>query len=157
MTATTRKPRNNELNGVHYFFMNKEEFRQKIDEDFFIEHAEYNGNYYGTPKYLIEELLNDGKNVLIILDVQGAMQVQQIYHDEAVLIFVNTPTLLDLFDRLQKRGESEEEINKRISIAKTEIKYQSQYNFTIINQFLDVAVEDLITIIEELIKRNLSE
>ena len=114
ISATTRKPRIGEKEGIHYFFMSKEEFLEMINKEELVEWAEFCDNYYGTPKSYIEDKINKGKDVILEIEVQGALQVKKIY-PEAILIFIIPPSLTELKNRLLKRGtETSEIIEKRL-------------------------------------------
>lgn len=157
VSATTRSPREGELNGVNYQFISKAEFEEIIEKDGMLEYATYCDNYYGTPKQQVEEMLDSGKNVLLEIEVQGAMQMREICPD-GVFIFINPPSISELKRRLTKRGtESDEVINARVAQAKKEMKYANEYDYIIENDVLENAIEDFKTIVraEELsTKRN---
>lgn len=148
ISATTRSPRNGEINGVNYNFISKEEFEKLIAENGMLEYAVYCDNYYGTPKKILEEKMNDGINVILEIEVQGAMKVKEICPD-AVFIFIVPPSISELERRLKKRGtESEDVISKRIAEASGEIKKAVDYDYIIVNAALEDAVEDFKTIIK---------
>ncbi len=146
ITYTTRKPRPDEKNGVDYIFKTKEEFEKLIKEDAFLEHAIVHGNYYGTPKKEVFELLEKGFDVLLIIDVQGMRQVKRKY-PETIGIFILPPSLDELVNRMKKRGDSEEEIEKRLKTAKKEIPAWKEYDYVVINDDLDNATEKIKCII----------
>ena len=147
ISATTRAPREGEIDGKNYFFLTEKEFKDKIDNDGFIEWACFCENYYGTPKDVVEKMLNDGKDVILEIEVQGAMQVKSEY-PEAVFIFVIPPSLDVLKQRLIGRGtESEEVIVKRLETAKWELSNAIKYNYILINDDLNYAVNKLESII----------
>ncbi|MBR5156583.1 MAG: guanylate kinase [Clostridia bacterium] len=147
ISATTRAPRDGEVDGKNYFFLTEEEFKDKIDNDGFIEWACFCGNYYGTPKDVVEKMLNDGKDVILEIEVQGAMQVKSEY-PEAVFVFVIPPSLAILKQRLIGRGtETEEVIAKRLETAKWELSNAVKYNYVLINDDLECAVSKLESII----------
>ncbi|MGN0606406.1 MAG: guanylate kinase [Oscillospiraceae bacterium] len=142
VSATTRNPREGETDGVHYHFMSREEFEKNIAEGNMLEYAQYCGNYYGTPKKKIEEQLAEGKNVILEIEVQGAMQIKKSC-PEAVFIFIAPPSVAELRNRLNKRGtESQEVIEKRVSEAAKEIGYAGQYDYIIVNDKLENAIDD---------------
>ena len=121
ISCTTRKPRKGEEEGVNYFFLTKEEFEKRIEEDDFLEYASYNGNYYGTPKSKINEYLNKGIDVILVIEVQGALKIKHKI-PETIFIFIMPPTMKDLILRLQKRGtESTSKIIERFKKAYKEI------------------------------------
>lgn len=147
VSATTRKPREGEIEGVSYFFVNHDRFEDMIQKSEFLEHAEVFGNYYGTPKQKVLDKLAWGKDVLLEIDVQGAMQVKENY-PESITIFVCPPSLTTLKHRLAGRGtESEESLNQRIAKALTEIEMLKNYDYYIVNDELDDAVKNVKSII----------
>ena len=148
ISATTRNPRDGEINGKDYFFLSKEEFKNKIANDEFYEYAEVHGNYYGTLKKTVEENLDKGLNVILEIDVQGALIAKEKKKD-AVLVFFRTKDMDILEKRLRDRKtDSEEVIQTRLKNAETELKYEDEYNYTIINENLDDSIQELIDIIE---------
>lgn len=156
VSATTRLPRNGEVDGVNYHFLQKDEFEKLIDNDGLLEYASYCDNYYGTLRKPVEDMLNAGKHVILEIEVQGAVNVMKKCPD-AVSVFILPPSLTELKRRLNKRGtETEDVVNKRLSQAEREIRQADKYNFIMINAELDKAVDDLKTIIRaaELDKNN---
>ncbi len=148
ISATTRNPRDGEIDGKDYFFLSKEEFKNKIANDEFYEYAEVHGNYYGTLKKTVEENLDKGLNVILEIDVQGALIAKEKKKD-AVLVFFRTKDMDILEKRLRDRKtDSEEVIQTRLKNAETELKYEDKYNYTIINENLDDSIQELINIIE---------
>ena len=148
ISATTRNPREGEIDGKDYFFLSKEEFKNKIANDEFYEYAEVHGNYYGTLKKTVEENLDKGLNVILEIDVQGALIAKEKKKD-AVLVFFRTKDMDILEKRLRDRKtDSEEVIQTRLKNAETELKYEDKYNYTIINENLDDSIQELIDIIE---------
>ena len=148
ISATTRNPRDGEIDGKDYFFLSKEEFKNKIANDEFYEYAEVHGNYYGTLKKTVEENLDKGLNVILEIDVQGALIAKEKKKD-AVLVFFRTKDMDILEKRLRDRKtDSEEVIQTRLKNAETELKYEDKYNYTIINENLDDSIQELIDIIE---------
>lgn len=148
VSATTRSPRDGEVDGVSYFFLSHEEFRKKIDEGGFLEHAVFCDNYYGTPKDAVMEKLEEGKNVILEIEVQGALQVRSHY-PEAVFVFVIPPSVETLEERLRGRGtETDDVIKKRLERAKAEFKYIDKYNYVLVNDTVSEAVCRLHSIIE---------
>ncbi|WP_029521679.1 guanylate kinase [Persephonella sp. KM09-Lau-8] len=142
ITCTTRKPRPGEKNGVDYYFLSKEEFERRIKENDFLEYAIVHGNYYGTPKKEVEEELQKGFDLLLIIDVQGMRQIVSNKKD-VVTIFILPPSLDELVRRMKERGDSEEEIQKRLKTAKKEIPAWKEYNYVVINDNLDKAKENI--------------
>ena len=143
ISATTRNPRPNEENGVHYFFKTKEEFEKMIEAGELLEHACFCDNYYGTPKEYVERQLGEGNNIILEIEVQGALQVKKKYND-AVLIFTMPPTIAELRRRLVNRGtEDMATIDKRIKRAEEELEYLPQYDYIVINDTVEQAVRDV--------------
>jgi len=143
ISMTTRKPREGERDGVEYFFTDKEQFEQRIREDGFIEYACYCDNYYGTPRAYVEEQLNAGKDVILEIEIQGALQVKEKF-PESLLLFVTPPSAKELERRLVGRGtESEEVIKKRLSRASEESEGIEAYDYIVVNDNLEVCVEEL--------------
>ncbi|AEM73106.1 guanylate kinase [Caldicellulosiruptor acetigenus] len=148
ISKTTRKPRPGEKEGVNYFFVSREQFEEEIKNERFLEYAEYNNNYYGTPKDFVFEALEKGFDVILEIETQGALKIKKAFSD-AVLIFLLPPSIEELYRRLVKRGtESEDEIRARLEIAKNEIKLVSEYDYCVINDNVDDAAEKIQKIIE---------
>lgn len=148
ISATTRKPREGEEDGREYFFKTEKEFKKMISEDAFLEHACYVGNYYGTPKAYVEKMLNEGKNVLLEIEIQGALNIKKQMPD-AALIFILPPSAEELKRRLIGRGtESMDVIEARLNRAKEEAEGIENYDYVIVNDKLDesvAALDNLIT------------
>lgn len=139
ISATTRKPREGEVDGVQYFFLDKEVFEQKIKENQFLEHAKYVDNYYGTPKDFVFSKLDQGVSVILEIEMQGALKVKEQYPD-TVLIFVTPPNAEELEARLRGRGtETEEVICDRLSRASEEAEFMSKYDYVVVNESGKVA------------------
>lgn len=148
VSATTRAIRAGETDGVSYSFKTREEFEKMIENGELLEHTEYCGNYYGTPKRTVEEILNSGRNVVLKIEIEGAGNVKRML-PEAVLIFILPPSMQELSSRLHKRGtENEETIAKRLKQAETEIAHAYDYDYVIVNGDLDTAVNDFVSIIK---------
>ncbi|ADQ07416.1 guanylate kinase [Caldicellulosiruptor hydrothermalis 108] len=148
ISKTTRKPRPGEKEGVNYFFVSREQFEEEIKNERFLEYAEYNNNYYGTPKDFVFEALEKGYDVILEIETKGALQIKKVFSD-AVLIFLLPPSIEELYKRLVKRGtESEDEIRARLEIAKNEIKLVPEYDYCVINDNVDDAAEKIQKIIE---------
>ena len=148
VSATTRKPRPGEENGREYFFRTKEEFEQMIADDALIEHACYVGNYYGTPRAYVEEQLSLGKDVILEIEIQGALQIKKRFPD-TLLLFVSPPDAATLKNRLVGRGtETMEVIENRLARATEEANGIEQYDYFIINDDLDACVRQVHEIIQ---------
>ncbi len=146
ISSTTRKPRDGEINGMHYFFITKEEFEKLIKEDAFLEYANYSGNYYGTNKNFVNEKLSQNKSVLLEIELQGALQVMEKCPN-AVTIFIKPPTFEELEHRLRGRhSEDEASIQKRLKAAKKEIENADKFHYVIENKIVEDAVKELIDI-----------
>ncbi|MCR1918198.1 guanylate kinase [Frisingicoccus caecimuris] len=150
ISATTRIPREGEVDGQHYFFLDKSVFEQRIQEERFLEHACYVDNYYGTPKDFVFNKLSQGISVILEIEMQGALKVKERY-PETVLIFVTPPTAEELEARLRGRGtETEEVILSRLSRASEEVTYMDKYDYIVLNENGKVVecAEDIHQIIE---------
>ena len=142
VSATTRAPREGEIPDVHYHYLTREDFEQRIAKGELLEHAEYCGNYYGTLKSEVEQLRAAGKNVILEIEIQGAYQIKRKC-PEAVLVFTIPPSIAELSRRLHKRGtETEEVIGKRIARAGEELPYAAGYDYILLNDALEDAVRD---------------
>lgn len=146
ITYTTRKKRKNEIDGVDYVFLKKEEFENLISQNAFLEYALVHGNYYGTPKKEVFQLLEEGFDVILVIDVQGMKQIKQIY-PAVITVFILPPSIDELINRMRLRGESEEEIQKRLDTAKKEIPYWKEYDYIVINDNLLEAKDKIKSII----------
>ena len=148
VSATTRPPRKGEINGVNYYFMSVEEFEERIKRDEFLEYVQYGDNYYGTLKPQLEEKLKTGKTVVLIIDVRGAVNVRKVY-PTAKTIFILPPTESELEKRLRCReSETETSLLKRLEVAKDEIKRVNEYDYAVVNDELEKAVEKVYNIIK---------
>lgn len=148
ISATTRQPRPGEVDGVDYFFISEEEFKNKINNGDMLEYAQYVNNYYGTPKSFIDQTLDSGRDVFLEIEVQGALQVKSKM-PEGIYIFLTPPNLTNLRERLVGRGtDSQEVINKRVDAAREELKMMINYDYAVENDEVSKAVErikDIIT------------
>ena len=141
ISMTSRGIRANDVPNVTYFFVSKEDFEKRINEGVFLEYATYNGNYYGTPRDKINEKLNEGKDVILEIEIQGALKVKELVSD-AIFIFILPPSMKELKRRLVSRGtDSMEKILDRFQTAYKEINEVTKYNYVVINDDLDMAVE----------------
>lgn len=148
ISMTTRKPREGETHGVEYFFAEKEEFEQKIAQEGFIEYACYCGNYYGTPKAYVEEQLEQGKDVILEIEIQGALKVKEKF-PESLLLFVTPPSAEELERRLVGRGtETEEVIRQRLARASEESEGIEAYDYIVVNDNLEWCVEEINQLVE---------
>lgn len=146
ISATTRQPRENEKNGVNYYFITREEFEQKINENAFLEYAQYCDNYYGTLISEVDDYLEKGIDVILEIEVQGALKVMEKRPD-AVSVFIAPPSIKELRRRLKKRGtETKDVIEKRIAEATGEIAQIKKYNYIIVNDVLENAVSDFFAV-----------
>ena len=146
VSATTRQPRDGERDGIEYFFKTTEEFELMIKNDELIEYACYVKNYYGTPKKYVEDRLAEGKNVILEIEIQGALDVKKLYPD-SVLIFLLPPSIRELENRLRQRGsESDEVINERLSRAVAEVSSAYDYDYIVINDDIDDCCKAINTI-----------
>ena len=148
VSATTRDPRPGEKDGVDYFFVTDETFDSMIQKDDFLEYAKYVSHSYGTPRSYVEENLNLGKNVILEIEIQGALKVKENY-PEAVFVFILPPDLIELRRRIEGRNtEDEETINIRMQNAKKELSFIDEYDYAVINENVDETVKNIETIID---------
>jgi guanylate kinase len=141
ISMTTRKPREGEVDGVDYFFKSREDFEQLIEQNKLLEWAEYVGNYYGTPVDYVQETLDQGQDVLLEIEVQGALQVRKAF-SEGLFIFLAPPSLDELKSRIVGRGtETEELVQNRMSAAKEELEMMDAYDYVVENDKVDLAVQ----------------
>lgn len=147
ISATSRKPREGEQEGVEYFFKTREEFEKMIEGEELVEYAPYLGNYYGTPKAYVEEQLEAGKDVILEIDIQGASKIKEKF-PQTVLMFVTPPSAEELKNRLVKRGtEDMETIERRLSRAVEEAEGIEAYDYLVVNDILEICVEEMHQII----------
>ena len=147
VSATTREIRPGEVDGVHYFYISREEFEQKIKNDQMLEFTRYNGNYYGTIQNHVEEFLKNGKTVILEIEVDGARQIKKKI-PEAVTVFLTAPSEAEVERRLRKRNtEDEETIQKRLKIAIDEMKKADSYDFVVCNDDVENAANRILDIL----------
>ncbi|WP_027414532.1 guanylate kinase [Aneurinibacillus terranovensis] len=147
VSATTRKPRTGEVEGVNYFFKAQQEFKRMIERDELLEWAEYVGNFYGTPREFVDKTLASGRDVFLEIEVQGALQVKEKY-PEGIFIFLAPPDLNELRCRITGRGtETEESIRHRMQVAKAEIDLMDHYNYVVVNDEVEKACERIQAIV----------
>lgn len=143
VSATTRKPREGEVDGVHYHFLTRERFEELIEKDRFLEYAQYAGNYYGTPLDPVEEHLEQGHDVILEIELQGALQVKKRL-PKAVLVFIAPPSFEELESRLRGRGtETDEVIRNRLAIARQECANMDEFRFIVVNDEVEDAADRL--------------
>ncbi len=148
VSATSREKREGEIEGVNYYYLTEKEFQKKIKEDYFLEYTKYADNYYGTPKEYIKEKLQDGIDVILEIEIEGATNIKKII-PEAIFIFIMPPSLKELVKRLKTRGtESNEKILKRFHNAYKEINEVSKYNYVVVNDIVEAAVDKIEAIIK---------
>ncbi len=148
VSMTTRAPRVGEQDGVHYFFTDREHFEEKIRQNGLIEYAQYCGNYYGTPRAWVEEQLRAGKDVILEIEIQGALKIKELF-PESLLLFVTPPTAAELEHRLRGRGtETDEMIASRLIRAGEESEGIEAYDYIVINDNLETCVEELHQIVK---------
>ena len=149
VSCTTRQKRANEVEGKDYFFITNEEFEKKINDAKFIEWEQIHGNfYYGTLKSTLEKAINEDKRILLELDVKGATSVKKIYPNKSLSIFIEPPSVEVLKLRLEKRGtDNDERIIKRLERLESELSYKSNFDYHVINDDLDQAVNEIMSII----------
>jgi guanylate kinase len=143
VSATTRQPRKGEVDGVNYYFLSKEDFEERISKNDFLEYAEVYGNYYGTPKSSVLQAINNGNDVILEIDIQGALKVKESY-PEGVFIFILPPSMEELKQRIINRGsETPESLMTRFKSAYKEINYVSKYNYAVVNDTVEEAVKKI--------------
>ena len=148
VSVTTRQPRNGEVDGVNYFFKTVDEVKEMISKDELLEYAEVYGNYYGTPRDYVMKQLEAGKDVLLEIDIQGALQVKKRF-PEGVFVFIVPPSLDELSARIYKRGtDSEDVIKRRLASAASELTYAAEYDYIIVNDVAEKAADKVLTIME---------
>ena len=153
ISSTTRKPRFNEVHGKDYFFLTEPEFKKKIEQNQFLEWEKVHGYYYGTDAAFVEKCLDEGKYVLLDLDVNGALNVAKRFKDQALTIFLAPPSMDELKKRLRNRKtDSIEEINKRLERIPLEMEKSRQFDYIVINDQLDKTVNQVLKIIDEMPK-----
>ncbi|WP_343252503.1 guanylate kinase [Ligaoa zhengdingensis] len=147
ISATTRSPRPGEEDGVHYYFLSRERFLELAGSGDMLEHAEYSGNYYGTPRDMVQRELDAGNDVILEIDVQGAMQVKAARPD-ALMVFILPPSMAELTRRLvDRRTEDEVTINRRLAAARGELEQAHRYDYAVVNDNIEDAVEKLAAIL----------
>lgn len=148
VSFTTRQPREGEVDGEHYHFITRERFEAMIAEDAFLEWAEVHGNYYGTGEQATRDMLAQGRDILLDIDVQGAEVIRDKFGAQCVLIFLLPPSWHAMLERLQGRGTDDEaEIKKRFETARTEMPLAKHFDYLVINNFLDEAVQTILAIL----------
>lgn len=148
VSMTTRKPRPLEKDGVDYFFVSKEDFLNKINNNTFLEYASYNDNYYGTPKDKVEEKLNEGKDVILVIDINGAINIKKII-PSALFIFIMPPDMETLKNRLiGRKTESKDKVVERFITAYNEVNNYKKYNYVVVNDKVEDAVNKVKSIIQ---------
>lgn len=148
ISVTTRKARPNEVDGENYFYKSVDEFNEMVENNLLLEHAKVHGNFYGTPRNFVNEKIQEGKIVLLEIDVQGALQIKKNVKD-AVFVFLLPPTMSELRSRIVKRGtESSEDVKLRFNNAFKELDFVEEYDYYVVNKSVDQAVEDVKTIIK---------
>lgn len=148
ISVTTRNPRHGEIDGVNYYFVDKNKFQEMIDNGELLEYALVYDNYYGTPKKYVIDKINEGKDVILEIDIQGAKQVKENY-DDGIFVFIMPPSFKELKNRILKRGtEAQKDIDIRMKCAFDEIQHAKYYNYIVVNDDLDKAVENIYCIIK---------
>jgi len=147
VSSTTRYPRPGEVEGIHYYFRPRQEFEAMLARDELLEWAEFCDNYYGTPRFAVEQAIKEGLDVILEIEIQGALQIKKRF-PQGVFIFIVPPSLDVLSERIHKRGtETEEVIQKRLATAIQELEYVSEYDYVVINDEVPVAVDKLKSIL----------
>ncbi len=151
ISATSRKPRGSEQDGVEYYFLTEEDFRRRIGEGDFLEYEEvYPGCFYGTLRSEVDRTLAQGENVILDIDVQGGLNVKKIYGDRALTLFIQPPSIERLRERLERRGtDAPEVIERRLAKAETELSFAPKYDEVVVNDDLEEACRDAARVIED--------
>lgn len=151
ISATSRKPRGSEQDGVEYYFLTEEDFRRRISEGDFLEYEEvYPGCFYGTLRSEVDRTLTRGENVILDIDVQGGLNVKKIYGDRALTLFIQPPSIERLRERLERRGtDAPEVIERRLAKAETELSFAPKYDAVVVNDDLEEACRDAARVIED--------
>ncbi len=150
ISLTTREIRENEIDGKDYYFISQDAFENMINNNEVLEFAQYGKNFYGTPKAPIDKWLDEGKTIILKIEVQGAKKIKELYPD-AVGIFIMPPSMDELEKRLRFRGtESEDDIQRRLNIAKNEIEKSVDYDYLVVNNEIDSASDDVLNIVKTL-------
>lgn len=151
ISATSRKPRGSEQDGVEYYFLTEEDFRRRISEEDFLEYEEvYPGCFYGTLRSEVDRTLAQGENVILDIDVQGGLNVKKIYGDRALTLFIQPPSIERLRERLERRGtDAPEVIERRLAKAETELSFAHRYDAVVVNDDLEEACRDAARVIED--------
>ncbi len=153
ISATTRKKRTNEKDGIDYFFITEEEFLNKIEKKQFVEWEKFYDYYYGTYKYFIDDNINSGKNILLEIDVKGALSIKKIY-PEAYLIYIAPPSKEELINRLKKRQtETDQDLKKRIERIELELSMKDKFDYILINNELNKATSEMKILINNLLTK----
>lgn len=148
VSATSRLPREGDKEGETYYFITKEEFEKRINDGYFLEYTNYAGNYYGTPKGYIKDKINQGFDVILEIEIEGATNIKKLV-PEAIFIFIMPPSLKELVRRLKKRGtETNEKIIRRFNVAYKEVNEVTKYNYVVVNDKLEEAVEKVEAILK---------
>ena len=154
VSATTRKKREHEVEGIDYFFISEEEFKKKVQNNEFVEWELFYDYYYGTFRSFIDNWINNGKSVILEVDVHGALEIKRIY-PEAILIYIAPPSLEELIIRLKKRKtENEEDLRKRIERAKMELSHKDKFDYIIVNNDLNIAYYEIKILIGKITDRS---
>lgn len=155
ISACNREKRDNEVDGVDYYFLNTEDFKRRIENEEFVEWEEvYNDNYYGTLKTEINRIWNSGKNVIFDVDVEGGLSLTKHFGEKALAIFIKPPSVEALEERLRSRGtEDEEKIQKRLDKAEKELGYSKWFDTIIVNENLETAQQEVLTIVSSFLRK----
>lgn len=157
ISATSRKPRGSERDGVEYYFLSEEDFRKRIGEGDFLEYEEvYPGCFYGTLRSEVDRTLAHGENVILDIDVQGGLNVKKIYGDRALTLFIQPPSMERLRERLERRGtDAPEVIERRLAKAETELSFAPKYDAIVVNDDLEEACQSAARVVEDFLTADL--
>ena len=159
ISCTSRAPRGTEQNGVEYFFLTPEEFREKIQNDEFVEYEEvYENRFYGTLKSQVEKQLNAGQNVVFDVDVKGGVNIKKFYGDDALSVFIQPPSVEELRKRLVGRAtDSPEAIEERLAKASYELTFANQFDTIVVNDDLEMAKNETLMVVESFLKKDIDQ
>ncbi len=157
ISATSRKPRGSERDGIEYYFLSEEDFRKRIGEGDFLEYEEvYPGCFYGTLRSEVDRTLAQGENVILDIDVQGGLNVKKIYGDRALTLFIQPPSIERLRERLERRGtDAPEVIERRLAKAETELSFAPKYDAIVVNDDLEEACQSAARVVEDFLTADL--
>lgn len=157
ISATTREKRGNEVHGKDYFFVSKDEFKKMIDNDELLEYANYVNNFYGTPKSYVRKMLEEGKNVILEIEMQGALQIKKIYNEAILIFFIPKDAKTQRERLISRKRETSEQIEERIKQAVVDAEYAKHYDYVIVNDDIEDAIKDVEDIVKGVYDKSKNE